>query len=48
MKDVVRFDIEVCELPRLKNLHGLRFRRIGGGSDQYKDVCSRILATVNL
>ncbi|KAI3638604.1 hypothetical protein MIR68_003102 [Amoeboaphelidium protococcarum] len=48
MKDTVRFDVEVCELPRLKNLHGLRFRRIAGGSDQYKDACGRLLATVNL
>lgn len=48
MKDVVRFDVEVCELPRLKNLHGLRFKRIGGPSAEYKEICGRILSNVEL
>ena len=48
IKDCVRFDIEVCELPRLKNLHGLRFKRLGGPSAQYKDVCSKILQIIRL
>lgn len=48
IKDSVRFDIEVCELPRLKNLHGLRFKRIGGPSTEYKEICSRILKVIDL
>jgi MAP/microtubule affinity-regulating kinase len=48
IKDCVRFDVEVCELPRLKNLHGLRFRRISGPSTEYKEICSKVLQTVRL
>ncbi|KAJ1558107.1 hypothetical protein HK096_003516 [Nowakowskiella sp. JEL0078] len=47
-KDVVKFEIEVCKLPRLKNLHGLKFKRVGGSSTDYKDICEKILAEVAL
>ncbi|KAI9209930.1 KA1 domain/Ssp2 C-terminal domain-containing protein, partial [Polychytrium aggregatum] len=41
-KEQVKFEIEVCKLPRLKNLHGLRFKRVGGSSSDYKDICEKI------
>ncbi|KAJ1557067.1 Map microtubule affinity-regulating kinase [Nowakowskiella sp. JEL0078] len=47
-KDGVKFEIEVCKLPRLKNLHGLRFKRVGGSSTDYKDICEKILAEIAL
>ncbi|KAJ3116136.1 Map microtubule affinity-regulating kinase [Phlyctochytrium bullatum] len=40
-KDGVKFEVEVCKLPRLKNLHGLKFKRVGGSSSDYKDVCEK-------
>ncbi|KAJ3158829.1 Map microtubule affinity-regulating kinase [Geranomyces michiganensis] len=46
--DGLKIEIEVCKLPRLKNLHGLRFKRVAGSSNDYKDVCEKILATVSL
>ncbi|KAJ3178076.1 Map microtubule affinity-regulating kinase [Geranomyces variabilis] len=46
--DALKIEIEVCKLPRLKNLHGLRFKRVAGSSNDYKDVCEKILATVSL
>ncbi|KAJ3021939.1 Map microtubule affinity-regulating kinase [Thoreauomyces humboldtii] len=46
--DGLKIEIEICKLPRLKNLHGLRFKRLSGASNDYKDICEKILGTVAL
>lgn len=47
-KDALKIEVEVCKLPRLNNLHGLRFKRVSGSSADYKEVCEQILASINL
>jgi MAP/microtubule affinity-regulating kinase len=47
-KETTRLEIEVCKLPRLNNLHGLRFKRLGGTSSDYKELCEKLLAAIQL
>ncbi|KAI8620738.1 kinase-like domain-containing protein [Chytriomyces sp. MP71] len=47
-KDGCKFEIEVCKLPRLKNLHGLRFKRLAGSSTDYKDICEKVFGSAGL
>lgn len=42
----VKFEVEICKLPRLNSLHGLRFKRLSGSSADYKDVCEIILSAI--
>ncbi|KAI8969253.1 hypothetical protein BDF20DRAFT_839190 [Mycotypha africana] len=45
---VMRFEIYIVKVPWLLGMHGLQFRRVGGDSWQYKNMCSKILAELKL
>lgn len=47
-KETTKLEIEICKLPRLNNLHGLRFKRIAGSSSDYKELCEKLLQTIHL
>ncbi|KAI9143302.1 KA1 domain/Ssp2 C-terminal domain-containing protein, partial [Paraphysoderma sedebokerense] len=46
-KGSVVFEIEICKVPRL-NLFGLHFKRLNGSIWNYKKVCNKLLAQMNL
>lgn len=48
IKEQCKIEVEVCKLPRLNNLHGIRFKRLAGASSDYKDVCEIILTSIKL
>jgi len=43
-----KMEVEVCLLPRLRNLHGVRFKRLSGSSAEYKELCEKILTSLTL
>lgn len=47
-KEILKIEVEVCKLPRLNNLHGLRFKRVSGSSADYKEICEQLLTSINL
>jgi MAP/microtubule affinity-regulating kinase len=47
-KEPLKVEIEICKLPRLNNLHGLRFKRLHGSSADYKEFCEKLLETLEL
>jgi len=47
-KEDLKFEVEICKLPRLNNMHGLKFKRLSGTTSDYKDICEKLLSTVEL
>jgi serine/threonine protein kinase KIN1/2 len=44
---VLRFDVFIVKVP-LFNLHGIQFKKVQGGMNQYKHMATRILASLRL
>jgi len=47
-KEDLKFEVEICKLPRLNNMHGLKFKRLSGTTADYKEICEKLLNTVEL
>ncbi|ORX57249.1 Pkinase-domain-containing protein [Piromyces finnis] len=47
-KEDLKFEVEICKLPRLNNMHGLKFKRLSGTTSDYKEICEKLLSTVEL
>ncbi len=44
----IRFEAEVCKLPRLANMHGLRLKRISGDVWAYKALVDQLVSHLDL
>jgi len=44
----VRFEMEISHLENLESIYVLRFRRVAGELQMYKDLCSKLLAEMKL
>ena len=41
-------EVEVCRIRRFNKVHGLRFKRMTGSSESYKNLCELLLSVVRL
>ncbi|OUM68664.1 hypothetical protein PIROE2DRAFT_57883, partial [Piromyces sp. E2] len=46
-KNSLRFQIEICHIPRLAS-YGLHFKRLYGGVWNYKKICTKLLSQMNI
>jgi len=46
-KDNLRFQIEICHIPRLAS-YGFHFKRLYGGVWNYKKICTKLLSQMNI
>ena len=44
----VMMEMEVCQVPGLPALNGLKLRKIAGDTGQYKELCQDMLKAINL
>ncbi|ORX48642.1 kinase associated domain 1-containing protein, partial [Piromyces finnis] len=46
-KSSLRFQIEICHIPRLAS-YGLHFKRLYGGVWNYKKICTKLLSQMSI
>ncbi|ORX49732.1 Pkinase-domain-containing protein [Piromyces finnis] len=42
------FEVEVCKLPRLDDMYGLKFKRLSGPTNEYKEICEKLIKLIKL
>lgn len=47
-KNNVRFDMEIAHLDNLDNIYVVKFKRLAGEMQQYKEVSGKVLSNMNL
>ena len=47
-KNNVRFDMEIAHLDNLENIYVVKFKRLAGELQQYKEVSGKVLSNMNL
>jgi len=48
LEEKITFEVEVCKLPRLDNMYGLKFKRLSGPTYEYKDICEKLIKLIRL
>lgn len=47
-KNNVRFDMEIAHLDNLDNIYVVKFKRLAGEMQNYKEVSGKVLSNMNL
>ncbi len=47
-KNNVRFDMEIAYLDNLDNIYVIKFKRLAGEMNHYKEVSGKVLSNMNL
>ncbi|ORX75494.1 Pkinase-domain-containing protein [Anaeromyces robustus] len=48
LEEKATFEVEVCKLPRLDNMYGLKFKRLSGPTNEYKEICEKLIKYIKL
>jgi hypothetical protein len=47
-KTGIKFEVELCRMENIENIHVVRMKRLDGDVQKYREVCNKALGLMNL